>query len=75
MLPIRIYLENFMGHIQSDIDCTQFNSCLIVGKNKNNAHISNGVGKSTIFKAIDLHHSIKKGIFSYALLQIFDALL
>ncbi len=53
MLPIRIYLENFMGHKESDIDCTQFSSCLIVGKNKNNAHISNGVGKSTIFKAID----------------------
>lgn len=53
MLPIRIYLENFMGHVKSDIDCTQFSSCLIVGKNKNNSHISNGVGKSTIFKAID----------------------
>jgi DNA repair exonuclease SbcCD ATPase subunit len=53
MLPVRIYLENFMGHVKSDIDCTQFSSCLIVGKNKNNAHISNGVGKSTIFKAID----------------------
>lgn len=53
MLPIRIYLENFMGHKQSDIDCTKFSSCLIVGKNKNNSHISNGVGKSTIFKAID----------------------
>ena len=53
MLPIRIYLENFMGHKESDIDCTQFSSCLIVGKNKNNTNISNGVGKSTIFKAID----------------------
>ena len=53
MLPKRIYLQNFMGHIESDIDCTKFNSCLIVGKNKNNANISNGVGKSTIYKAID----------------------
>lgn len=53
MLPLRIYLENFMGHVKSDIDCTQFNSCLIVGKNKNNSNVSNGVGKSTIFKAID----------------------
>lgn len=53
MLPRRIYLKDFMGHKESDIDCTKFNSCLIVGKNKNNAHISNGVGKSTIFKAIE----------------------
>lgn len=53
MLPKRIYLQNFMGHIESDIDCTKFTSCLIVGKNKNNANISNGVGKSTIYKAID----------------------
>lgn len=53
MLPKRIYLQNFMGHIESDIDCTKFTSCLIVGKNKNNPNISNGVGKSTIYKAID----------------------
>src|SRR6201985_445071 len=53
MLPKRIYLENFMGHILSDIDCTKFTSCLIVGKNKNNPNVSNGVGKSTIYKAID----------------------
>ena len=53
MLPKRIYLENFMGHIKSDIDCTKFSSCLIVGKNKNNPNISNGVGKSTIYKAIE----------------------
>ena len=53
MLPKRIYLQNFMGHIESDIDCTKFTSCLIVGKNKNNPNVSNGVGKSTIYKAID----------------------
>jgi len=53
MLPRRIYMLNFMGHIETDIDCTKFNSCLIVGKNKKNPNISNGVGKSTIYKAID----------------------
>ncbi len=53
MLPKRIYLKDFMGHTESDIDCTKFSSCLIVGKNKNNPNISNGVGKSTIYKAIE----------------------
>src|SRR6266705_836922 len=53
MLPKRIYLKDFMGHIESDIDCTKFSSCLIVGQNKNNPNISNGVGKSTIYKAIE----------------------
>jgi len=35
------------------IDFTQFNSALILGKKDNNDHYSNGVGKSTIFKAIE----------------------
>ncbi len=53
MKPLRIYLENFMSHSLTDIDCTQFNSVLIIGKNKYNDRESNGVGKTTIFKAID----------------------
>src|SRR4051812_22097052 len=53
MLPRRLIIENFMGHRYSDIDCTLFNSCLIIGVNKNDSTISNGVGKSTIFYAID----------------------
>lgn len=53
MKPINLCIEKFMGHSQSDIDFTNFNSCLIVGVNKNNNRISNGVGKSTIFHAIE----------------------
>lgn len=50
---LRLTLEDFMGHRLTDIDCTKFSTVLIVGKNKNNDGESNGVGKSTIFKAID----------------------
>lgn len=53
MLPISLYLKNFMGHSESLIDCTAFNSALIVGKNRLDPRKSNGVGKSTIFNAID----------------------
>lgn len=35
------------------IDFTQFNSALIIGKIENNDLYSNGVGKTTIFKAIE----------------------
>jgi DNA repair exonuclease SbcCD ATPase subunit len=35
------------------IDFTQFNSALIVGKKENDDKVSNGVGKTTIFKAIE----------------------
>jgi DNA repair exonuclease SbcCD ATPase subunit len=67
MLPRRLIIENFMGHRYSDIDCTLFNSCLIIGVNKNDSTISNGVGKSTIFYAIDYvlfdeYNSIVKNI-------------
>ena len=53
MLPLRLYIENFMCHNKSFIDFTQFSSALIVGKLENNDLFSNGVGKSTIFKAIE----------------------
>lgn len=42
-----------MCHEKSFIDFTQFNSALIVGKIENNELYSNGVGKTTIFKAIE----------------------
>lgn len=42
-----------MGHAESLIDCTLFSSALIIGKDKNDYRKSNGVGKSSIFKAID----------------------
>jgi DNA repair exonuclease SbcCD ATPase subunit len=42
-----------MCHEHSYIDFLNFNSALIVGKVENNDLFSNGVGKSTIFKAIE----------------------
>jgi DNA repair exonuclease SbcCD ATPase subunit len=42
-----------MCHDKSYIDFTQFSSALIVGKVENNDLYSNGVGKTTIFKAIE----------------------
>jgi DNA repair exonuclease SbcCD ATPase subunit len=53
MKPLRLYIENFMCHEKSDIDFTQFSSALIVGKIDGNELFSNGVGKSSIFKAIE----------------------
>ena len=53
MKPLRLYIDNFMCHEKSFIDFTQFNSALIVGKIENNELYSNGVGKTTIFKAIE----------------------
>lgn len=53
MEPIRLELENFMGHKHTIIDCTLFSSALIVAKGVNNQDISNGAGKSTLFKAIE----------------------
>ena len=53
MKPVYLHLENFMNHLDSEIDCSLFESVLIVGKNKNNDRESNGLGKSTIFNAIE----------------------
>src|SRR5579859_2919234 len=53
MQPIRLYIKNFMCLSYGFIDFTLFNSALIVGKKDGNDHYSNGVGKSSIFKAIE----------------------
>jgi len=53
MKILRLYIENFMCHESSYIDFSQFNSALILGKVDNNDLYSNGVGKTTIFKAIE----------------------
>ncbi|MEK6883171.1 MAG: SMC family ATPase, partial [Nanoarchaeota archaeon] len=53
MKILRLYIENFMCHEKSFIDFTQFSTALIVGKVDNNDLYSNGVGKTTIFKAIE----------------------
>lgn len=49
----RLYLENFQCHEKSYINLTQINSALIVGKVDNSDLVSNGVGKTSIFQAIE----------------------
>jgi len=53
MIPSKLYIENFMCHEKSFVDFSEFQSALIVGKMENNDSFSNGVGKSSIFKAIE----------------------
>jgi len=53
MHPLRLYVKDFLCHQNSFIDFTQFNTALIIGKMSNNDLFSNGVGKTTIFKAIE----------------------
>jgi exonuclease SbcC len=53
MLPRRLYIEDFLIHRLSDIDFTLFSSALIVAVDKNNPNESNGVGKTSILRAID----------------------
>jgi len=52
MRPLRIYLKNFMNHRETTIDIN-FQSVLIVGRSNKNDRISNGVGKTTLFRAIE----------------------
>jgi DNA repair exonuclease SbcCD ATPase subunit len=49
----RLYISNFYCYSHAYIDFSEFSSALIVGKKENNDDISNGVGKTTIFKAIE----------------------
>lgn len=53
MKPVFLRVENFMCHEKSEIDFTGFTSALIVGRLDGNDLYSNGVGKSTLFKAIE----------------------
>ena len=53
MKPTRLYVENFMCFDQAYIDFTQFSAALIVGKIEGNDSYSNGVGKTSLFKAIE----------------------
>jgi DNA repair exonuclease SbcCD ATPase subunit len=52
IVPVSLEIENFMNHRESFIDFSEFNSCLVVGKDINDYRKSNGTGKSTIYKAI-----------------------
>jgi len=53
MKPLRLYIENFTCHEKSFVDFTQFSAALIVGNVEHNDLYSNGVGKTSIFKAIE----------------------
>lgn len=53
MRPLRLYIKDFLCYEHAFIDFTEFSSALVVGKNQNNDMVSNGVGKTTIFKAME----------------------
>lgn len=53
MRILRLYLQDFSCYEHAFIDFREFSSALIVGKQDNNDHFANGVGKTTIFKAIE----------------------
>lgn len=53
MRPLRLYIKDFLCYDKGYIDFTEFSSALIVGKKENNDMYSNGVGKTTIFKAME----------------------
>ena len=52
MIPVYLMIENFMSHKYTEIDCTQFDSTLILAQEKSNPRESNGIGKSVIYHAI-----------------------
>ena len=52
MRPSRLYVKDFMCYDDAFIDFSQFNSALIIGKS-DNPDVSNGVGKTTLFRAIE----------------------
>lgn len=53
MIPVKLIIDNFSCYERSEIDFTQFSTALIVGRNQGNDSLSNGVGKTTIFKALE----------------------
>jgi len=53
MDPQFISIKNFMSHRCTEIDCTQFESALIMGQDHSDPRVSNGVGKTAIFSAIE----------------------
>lgn len=52
MIPIKLIMENFISHMHSEIDFTQFNAALIIGASDGNVKVANGVGKTSIFDSI-----------------------
>ena len=52
MRPSRLYIQDFMCYDDAYVDFNEFSSALIVGKAEN-PDISNGVGKTTLFRSIE----------------------
>lgn len=53
MKPLYLHITNFTCHSVSEIDFTSFSSALIIGQKNHSERKSNGVGKTSIFKAIE----------------------
>lgn len=53
MKPVKLYIKNFMCYEYGYIDFSEFSAAVIIGKQENNDMYANGVGKTTIFKAIE----------------------
>lgn len=53
MIPIKLVINNFSCYERSEIDFNEFSCALILGKVMGNDSLSNGVGKTSIFKAIE----------------------
>lgn len=49
----RLYIENFMCYDDAYVDFNEFSAALVVGKSETNSEESNGVGKTTLFRAIE----------------------
>jgi DNA repair exonuclease SbcCD ATPase subunit len=60
MIPSRLYVRDFMCYDDAYIDFHEFSAALIVGKAENNNEVSNGVGKTTLFR------SMEYALFNYA---------
>lgn len=60
MIPSRLYVQDFMCYDDAYINFNDFSAALIVGKAENNNEISNGVGKTTLFR------SMEYALFNYA---------
>lgn len=59
MIPSRLYVRDFMCYDDAYVDFNEFSSALIVGTSEN-PDVSNGVGKTTIFR------SMEYTLFNYA---------
>ncbi len=52
MIPVKLVLRNFISHLYSVLDFTQFNAALLIGSFEGDVRISNGVGKSALMSGI-----------------------